>query len=144
MQFTVLLVVALGAALLAGAVAIWLLHRNRLLRADVRRLEQLTEELADRNWGLKEAEERARSFLEAQGDFIVRRDADGCITYANDAFCALADSDREVLLGSDFTLTLFEQGDSALSPCSISGSTKPLPSNASRSRPASTQKASLA
>jgi len=36
--------------------------------------------LADRNWELKEAEERARSLFESQGDLIVLRDADGCIT----------------------------------------------------------------
>jgi signal transduction histidine kinase/DNA-binding response OmpR family regulator len=116
MQFTIDFVVALGAAIAAGALAVWLFQRNRMLQGEVRRLEQRTEELADRNWELKETEERARCFLEAQGDFIVRRDADGHITYANDAFCALADDDREVLLGSDFTLPLYEQGDSAMSP----------------------------
>lgn len=116
MQFALDLVVAYGAAALACAVAAWLFHRNRMLRTDRRRLEQRAEELADRNWELKETEERARTLLEAQGDVIVRRDVDGRITYANDAFCALADSDREVLLGSDFSLPLLEQGDSALSP----------------------------
>src|SRR4051794_11228177 len=116
MQFTVDFVVAFGAAVLAAAVAGWLFYRNRMLRAHVRDVEQRSEELADRNWELKETEERARSFLEAQGDFILRRDADGRITYANDAFCRLADSDREVLLGSDFALQVLQQGDSALSP----------------------------
>ena len=38
-------------------------------------LEARIEELSDRNWELREAEERARSLLEAQGDLIVRRDA---------------------------------------------------------------------
>src|SRR3954463_15384362 len=99
MQVTIALFAAF-AALLGAAVA-WLFHRNRTLRAYAHRLEQHNEELADRNWVLKEAEERARGFLEAQGDFILRRDVDGHITYVNDAFCALADSDREVLLGSD-------------------------------------------
>jgi signal transduction histidine kinase/CheY-like chemotaxis protein len=116
MQLTIELVIACGAVMAAGGLAVWLFRRNRTLQAHLRRLEQRNEELADRNWELKETEERARSFLEAQGDFIVRRDADGCITYANDAFCALAESDREVLLGSDFALPLLEQSDSALSP----------------------------
>ncbi len=115
MQFTVPFVIALGAAALACAVAAWVVHRNRLLRADVRRLEQRAEELADCNWELKETEERARSFLEAQGDFIYRRNASGRLTYANDAFCQLAGREREALLGSDFILPLIEQGDSALS-----------------------------
>jgi signal transduction histidine kinase/CheY-like chemotaxis protein len=114
MQVTIALFVAFAALL--GGVAAWLLHRNRTLRAYAHRLEQHNEELADRNWVLKEAEERARGFLEAQGDYILRRDMDGHITYVNDAFCALADSDREVLLGSDFALSVLEQGDTAASP----------------------------
>ena len=68
------------------------------------------EELSDRNWELREAEERARSLLEAQGDLIVRRDADGRITYANDAFCALAGKTREALIGTLAALPVLEQG----------------------------------
>ena len=116
MQLNFALLIACGALLAAGALVVWLLYRNRTLHAHLRRFEQRNEELADRNWELRETEERARSFLEAQGDFIVRRDADGCVTYANDAFCALAERDREVLLGSDFVLPLLEQGNSAFSP----------------------------
>src|SRR5215208_6825588 len=116
MQFSIAFLVASGAAMLAAGLAVWLFSRNRLLRADLRRLERRAEELADKNWELKETEERARSFLEAQGDLILRRDAAGRITYANDAFCRLADGDREVLLDSDFALPVLEQGDSALSP----------------------------
>ena len=116
MQLDFALVIVCGALLAAGGLAVWLLYRNRMLHAHLRRLEQRNEELADRNWELRETEERARSFLEAQGDFIVRRDADGCITYANDAFCALAERERELLLGSDFVLPLLEQGHSAFSP----------------------------
>ena len=116
MQLNFALVIACGALLAAGGLVVWLLYRNRTLHGHLRRFEQRNEELADRNWELRETEERARSFLEAQGDFIVRRDADGCITYANDAFCALAERDRELLLGSDFVLPLLEQGNSAFSP----------------------------
>ena len=66
---------AIGAAALFGAAcgAIGLLiSRNRLLRAELRGLEDTIEDLSDRNWELKESEERAKSFLEAQGDVIVR------------------------------------------------------------------------
>jgi PAS domain S-box-containing protein len=66
--------------------------------------------LADRNWELREAEERARSLLEAQGDLIVRRDAQGHVTYANDAYCTLAGVSREVLLGQPAALPVLEQG----------------------------------
>ena len=84
---------AVGVAGLFGAAcgALGLLYaRMRALRSELRALQQRAEELADRNWELKESEERAKSFLAAQGDVIARRDADGRITYVNDAFCALA------------------------------------------------------
>ena len=64
--------------------------RLRFVNKRMKKLAAHNEELADRNWELKEAEERARSLLEAQGDLIVRRDSEGRITYANDAYCALA------------------------------------------------------
>ena len=99
MQSFIDLIIAIGAVLGACGIAVWLFRRNRVLQAHARGLEQRNEELADRNWELKETEERSRSFLEAQGDFIVRRDTNGRITYANDALLALAESGREFLLG---------------------------------------------
>jgi PAS domain S-box-containing protein len=86
------------------------LYRNRYLRQEIRRLEERVEELSDRNWELKEAEERARSFIEAQGDVIVRRDSNGRITYANDAFCALIGRARDSLVGTAFALPVLIQG----------------------------------
>ncbi len=73
-------------------------------------LEARNEELSDRNWELREAEERARSLLDAQGDVIVRRDSTGLITYANDAYCALAGKPREALTGNTIELRVLEQG----------------------------------
>jgi len=119
MQLSVDSFLAMGAGAafaLACAAAAFLFWRNRTLRADARRLEQRAEDLADLNWELKDIEERAHSFLEAQGDVIVRRDGEGVITYANDAFCKLAGRRRDALLGTDFALPVIEQGDSALSP----------------------------
>src|SRR5208282_3839995 len=65
----------------------------------------------DRNWEIREAQERTSSFFEAQGDVIVRRDGAGAITYANDAFCALAGRAREELLATEFALPVEEQGE---------------------------------
>ena len=104
-----LTVAALGALVLV-------FRRIQDLRAEKRRLEERLEALADRNWELKEAEERARSFLEAQGDVIVRRDGDGRITYANDAFCALAGRPRAALEGTAFALDVIEDGGAAVLP----------------------------
>jgi signal transduction histidine kinase/CheY-like chemotaxis protein len=106
----------IGGGLTVAALGTLVLVFRRIhdLRADKRRLEERVETLADRNWELKEAEERARSFLEAQGDVIVRRDRDGRITYANDAFCALAGRPRGALDGAAFALDVLHQGDAAV------------------------------
>src|SRR3984893_2883496 len=106
---------AIGVAALFGAAcgAMGLLiSRIRQMKAELRRLESHLEEASDRNWEISEAQERAKSFFEAQGDVIVRRDGAGTITYANDAFCALAGFARGVIEGSKFTLPVEEQGDS--------------------------------
>jgi signal transduction histidine kinase/DNA-binding response OmpR family regulator len=96
-------VLTAGVIVIAACCALELLwRRNRHLAADVAQLEARAEELADRNWELKEFAERSRTFLEALGDVIVRRDPAGRVTYANDAYARLA--------GSDGSLTLIEQG----------------------------------
>src|ERR1700753_4061915 len=88
--------------------------RLRLLRRKMRKIVLHNEALADRNWELQEAEGRARSLFESQGDLIVLRDADGNITFVNDAYCELARKDRAQLIGSRFQFTVLEQGDSAI------------------------------
>jgi PAS domain S-box-containing protein len=92
-----------------GAILL-LLSSRRALRTELLRSEARCEQLADQNWELQEAEERAKSLLEAQGDLIMRRDGEGRITYANDAFCALAGRARDSLLGTTTMLDVLEQG----------------------------------
>jgi PAS domain S-box-containing protein len=100
----------------ACAAIVVLLIRRRALQAKARALEARVEELSDHNWELREAEERARSLLDAQGDLIVRRDAQGLVTYANDAFCTLAGKPRDALIGKPADLGVLEQGDIAVLP----------------------------
>ena len=88
--------------------------RLRWMRKRMRKIALHNEALADRNWELREAEERARSLFESQGDLIVLRDADGCITFVNDAYCELAGLPRGALVGSHLTLDVLEQGDAAI------------------------------
>src|SRR5258708_27284407 len=88
--------------------------RLRFMRQKLRKVALHNEALADRNWELQEAEQRARNLSESQGDLIVLRDAEGCITFVNDAYCALAEQSRGALIGSKFTLAVLEQGDTAL------------------------------
>ena len=82
------------------------------MKTELRDLEARLDEAADRNWEIRAAQERTSSFFEAQGDVIVRRDGNGAITYANDAFfCALAGRPREDLLATPFALPVAEQGE---------------------------------
>jgi PAS domain S-box-containing protein len=107
---------ALGTSLLFALACVALAAlsmRLRWIRAKFRKLALHNEALADRNWELKEAEERARSLFESQGDLIVLRDAEGVITFVNDAYCALAQLPRGTLVGSRFALNVLEQGEAA-------------------------------
>src|ERR1700757_4848694 len=84
---------AIGASFLFPLACLGLATLSMRLRFVNRRLPTLAvhnEALVDRNWELKEAEERARSLFESQGDVIVLRDHHGRINFANDAFCELA------------------------------------------------------
>jgi len=98
----------LGAA--CGGIGI-LISRIRQMKIELRDMETRLDEAADRNWEISEAQERTKSFFETQGDVIVRRGSAGAITYANDAFCALAGRTREDILATAFALPVEEQGE---------------------------------
>ena len=108
---------AIGASFLFALACVGLATLSMRLRFVHRKLRKIAthnEALVDRNWELKEAEERARSLFEQQGDLIVMRDPEGIISFANDAYCELARLPRGELIGSAFQLTVLEQGDAAL------------------------------
>ena len=105
-----------GALLVAVCAVIAFALLRRASAAAMRALEARSEELSDHNWELREAEERARGLLEAQGDVIVRRDSSGRITYASAAFCALADKTSAALIGSTLQLPVLEQGPVMVQP----------------------------
>jgi PAS domain S-box-containing protein len=110
---------AIGASFLFAMACLWIVTlgiRLRLGRKKLRKIAMHNEAMADRNWELQEAEARARSLFESQGDLIVLRDAQGRITFANDAYCELAGLPREQLIGSTAALDVIEQGDTALEP----------------------------
>ncbi len=110
---------AIGASFLFALACVGLATmsmRMRWLRKKMRKIEMRNEALVDRNWELKEAEERARSLFESQSDLIVLRDSQGRITSANDAYCAMAQTPRENLIGTAFTFSVLEQGLEATEP----------------------------
>jgi signal transduction histidine kinase/CheY-like chemotaxis protein len=110
---------AIGAAFLFALACVALAGlslRLRLMRNKMRKVALHNETLADRNWELQEAEQRARRLFESQGDLIVLRDTEGRISYANDAYCDLAQEPRDALIGTRFALDVLEQGDTALEP----------------------------
>ncbi|CAM5510665.1 histidine kinase OS=Afipia felis OX=1035 GN=barA PE=4 SV=1 [Afipia felis] len=84
--------------------------RMRWLKKRMRAVALHNESLIDRNWELKEAEERARRLFESQSDLIVLRDASGRLTFVNDTFCAYAGKPRADLIGTTYLLPVLEQG----------------------------------
>lgn len=84
-----------------AALAAVLLLRD-LIRAEtgVAELEAEIEHLHDRVFDLADSEERFRSLVEAQGELIVRRDATGRITFANEGFARLMGAAREDVVGA--------------------------------------------
>ena len=114
---------AIGASFLFALACVALASlsmRMRFMAKRMRKLAAHNEALVDRNWELKEAEERARSLFEAQGDLIVIRDSDGRISFANDAYCLLAGQPRAALIGSRFDLPVLEQGAMVQEPSGTS------------------------
>src|SRR6202140_5944001 len=108
---------AIGASFLFALACLALATLSMRLRFMNKRLRKIAlhnEALADRNWELQEAEQRTRRLFESQGDLIVLRDAGGRITFANDAYCELAQMDRDALIGSAIKLRVLDQGDTAL------------------------------
>jgi signal transduction histidine kinase/CheY-like chemotaxis protein len=107
---------AVGISLLFAAACTALAVQNmryRWLRRQVRKITAHSDALADRNWELQEAAERATHLFEAQGDYVLRRNSEGRISFVNDAYCRLAGAERAALVGSAFKLQTIEQGPAA-------------------------------
>ncbi len=92
----------IGVLLSALAIGIGVAYALRL-RAQLAALHSKLEHVTDSNWELRDNAERSRSLLQAQGDLIVRRNSEGIITFANEAYCALAGRGADIV-GTDFML----------------------------------------
>lgn len=84
---------AIGASFLFALACLGLAVQSMRLRWMRRRLQALerhNEALADRNWELKDAEERARVLLDSHGELIARRDDSDATTRAKSRLLAMA------------------------------------------------------
>jgi PAS domain S-box-containing protein len=76
------------------------------------RLERGLEALKDIQWEIRENEARYRDLLDNQADVILRRNAEGHLTFVNQAFCRLFGLERSMVLGRAFSPRVFA-GDKA-------------------------------
>lgn len=72
-------------------------------------LETKLDILQNKTWELHESEERHRSLIEAFGDIIMHRSADGLVTYVNEAFMTTFGDNHESFLNKPFKPELLEE-----------------------------------
>lgn len=78
-------------------------------RAERIELETRLEALENRTWELRESEERHRSLIEAFGDMILHRSANGEVTYVNEAFITTFGESAQEFVGKPFRPDLLEE-----------------------------------
>lgn len=106
---------AVAVAFLAGSGAVWIVlgpelaekrRQSIALEQEARSLRARTEQLEDGAWELRESDERHRSVIDALGDVIFRRDDNGHITYANEAFARCFGVELAAVVGRPLMLPL--------------------------------------
>ncbi|MFD0985660.1 PAS domain-containing hybrid sensor histidine kinase/response regulator [Methyloligella solikamskensis] len=109
----VLLFFAMMTGMALGAAFFIVLQTREL--ASVQKLDQVgegvdasLEALQDLQWEVQEREARYRDLLDHQDDVILRRDADGRLTFINDSYCRVFGVTRQEALGQPFRLPLAE------------------------------------
>ncbi|MEQ1613204.1 MAG: ATP-binding protein, partial [Hyphomicrobiaceae bacterium] len=85
------------------------------------RVDHRIEQLRDMQWVLRENEARYRNLLDTQADIILRRQADGRISFVNAAFCRTFDIDAEATIGQFFEPKVLAC-DMAASEADVTGS----------------------
>ncbi|MET1416328.1 ATP-binding protein [Roseibium sp. HPY-6] len=123
-----------GLAFFAGGLAVWRLLADDLHRSvqahqvkdeKIRRLMARIEELEDQTWELGESDERHASILSTLGDVVVRRDADGVITYVNSAAEDVFGHTHELRPGNALQLPTISRDD-PLMPATSSQEAAPV------------------
>ncbi|PTW63225.1 PAS domain-containing protein [Breoghania corrubedonensis] len=109
----------LAIAFLAGAGAVAILKHvdigghKAAHAAETTELRRQAEALDDLVWELRESDDRHRSVINALGDIIIRRDTQGRIVYANEAFARCFDVDPAKLGDEAFRLPRSQAPDTA-------------------------------
>ncbi len=110
------------AGMLAGLLVIALAtlalrHRHaEFTRERIARLEAAIEAREDRIWTIEEKLAHNNRLANAQGDFEVREDKHGRVTYASDIFCTLMQKPLEKILGHVAVLDVHAEANRVLHP----------------------------
>ncbi len=90
-------------------------YRARLdaLKREKRELATTLERIADTAWELRENEERYRGLIDAQGDLVAHRDAEGRVTFVNPAFLTIFGLRETDVLGKPLTVVPIEEAHDA-------------------------------
>jgi len=103
----------IGLAFFAGGLAVWRLmadDQSRAVAAVSERDEKIThllrrcEILEDRNWELRESDERHGTILKTLGDLVIHRDAGCNVLYANEAAVTVLADEGAPVVGQPMTL----------------------------------------
>ncbi|MBG6201226.1 PAS domain S-box-containing protein [Labrenzia sp. EL_13] len=109
-----------GLAFFAGGLAVWRMLADDMHRSaealqvkdnKIRRLMAGIEELEDKAWELGESDERHASILATLGDVVIRRDADGVMTYVNSAAEDVFGKTHDLVPGNAMELPLINRDD---------------------------------
>ncbi|WP_141701025.1 PAS domain-containing sensor histidine kinase [Methyloceanibacter methanicus] len=98
----------LGIALLVMAARWNSGPRHAQLESLAARLDSGLESIKDLQWEIREREARYRDLLDHQDDVIARRDADGMLSFVNDAFCKTFGVERRDVLGHPLSLPILD------------------------------------
>ena len=107
-----MLVMAVVTASLIMAISAHVFQTKSLAQANTQEraeLELKLDILQNRTWELHESEERHRSLIEAFGDIIMHRSADGLVTYVNEAFISTFGDEHTSFLNKPFKPHLVEE-----------------------------------
>lgn len=107
-----MLVMGVVTASLTMAIIAHVLQTKKLAQANSQEraeLELQLDILQNRTWELRESEERHRSLIEAFGDIIMHRSADGMVTYVNEAFVSTFGDENHRFLNKPFKPDLLEE-----------------------------------